>query len=135
MAPNCHGKRNNLGAKEWPISNFHIFFQNKTHWNFWILFLKTIHQKGFFEKIKKKSWIFASVAGFSKITDNLSWKFWEIMSFSRSGQFWMNERTRNWSSGDTADIHFSRRRGGHSSNLFLDFSISMIKETLKSFLD
>ena len=28
------------------------------------------------------------------------------MSFSRSGKFWMNERTRNWSSGDTADNSF-----------------------------
>ena len=37
-----------------------------------MLFLKTIHQKGLFEQIKKKIWIFASVAGFSKIIDNLS---------------------------------------------------------------
>ena len=36
-----------------------------------MLFLKTVYQKGLLEQIKK-SWIFASVAGFLKITDNLS---------------------------------------------------------------
>ena len=49
----------------------YFFSKIKTRWNFWILFLKTIHQKGLLEQIKK-SWLFASVAGFSKITDNLS---------------------------------------------------------------
>ena len=42
----------------------------KTQWNFWILFSETVHQKGLLEQ--KKSWILASVAGFLKITDNLS---------------------------------------------------------------
>ena len=36
-----------------------------------MLFLKTIHQKSLLEQIKK-SWIFASVAVFLKITDILS---------------------------------------------------------------
>ena len=54
----------------WPISNFRILAKIKTCWNFWILFLKRVHQKGL--GAKKKSWSFASVAGFLKITDNLS---------------------------------------------------------------
>ena len=54
----------------WPISNFRILAKIKTCWNFWILFLKTVHQKGL--GAKKKSWSFASVAGFLKNTDNLS---------------------------------------------------------------
>ena len=32
----------------------YFFSKIKTGWNFWILFLKTIHQKGLFEQIKKK---------------------------------------------------------------------------------
>ena len=36
----------------WPISN--SFAKIKTRWNFWILFLKTVHQKGLLKKIKKK---------------------------------------------------------------------------------
>ena len=50
----------------------YFFAKIKTRWNFWKLFLKTVYQKGILEQIKKKSWIFASVAGLLKITENLS---------------------------------------------------------------
>ena len=34
----------------WLISNFRILVKIKTCWNFWILFLKTVHQKGLLEQ-------------------------------------------------------------------------------------
>ena len=36
------------------FQTFVIFTKIKTRWNFWILFLKTVHLKGFLEQIKKK---------------------------------------------------------------------------------
>ena len=36
-----------------PISNFPIFRKKELRWNFWILFLKIVYQKGFFGGIKK----------------------------------------------------------------------------------
>ena len=49
----------------------YFFSKIKTRWNFWILFLKTIHQKGLFEQIKKKL-NFCFCRRILEITDNLS---------------------------------------------------------------
>ena len=43
---------------------FLSFAETKLRWNFWILFLKIVYQKGFFREIKKIR-IFWSGAGFS----------------------------------------------------------------------
>ena len=56
----------------WPISNFRIFFQNKNSLELLNIIFENDSPKGSFGANKKKSWIFASVAGFSKITDNRS---------------------------------------------------------------
>ena len=37
-----------------PILNFPIFHKRELRWNFWILFLKIVHQKVFFSGIIKK---------------------------------------------------------------------------------
>ena len=47
------------------------FFQNKNSLELLSIVFENDSPKGLLEQIKK-SWIFASVAGFSKITDNLS---------------------------------------------------------------
>ena len=48
------------------------FFQNKNSLELLSIIFENDSPKGSFGANKKKSWIFASVAGFSKITDNLS---------------------------------------------------------------
>ena len=48
------------------------FFQNKNSLELLSINFENDSPKGSFGANKKKSWIFASVAGFSKITDNLS---------------------------------------------------------------
>ena len=51
---------------------FSYFSQNKNSLERLSIVFENDSPKGSFEANKKKSWIFASVAGFSKITDNLS---------------------------------------------------------------
>ena len=48
------------------------FFQNKNSQKLLNIIFENDSPKRSFWENKKKSWIFASVAGFSKITDNLS---------------------------------------------------------------
>ena len=48
------------------------FFQNKNSLELLSIIFENDSPKGSFGANKKKRWIFASVAGFSKITDNLS---------------------------------------------------------------
>ena len=50
----------------------YFFCQNKNSLELLKIIFENSSPKGYLEQIKKKSWIFASVAGLLKITDNLS---------------------------------------------------------------
>ena len=54
---------------DFELSNF---FQNKNSLELLNIIFENESPQGSFGANKKKSWIFASVAGFSKITDNRS---------------------------------------------------------------
>ena len=53
--------------------NFLHFSKNKTRWTFFIFFSKIVHQKGLFEKNKKKIRSFGAVSEFSIFTDGRSY--------------------------------------------------------------
>ena len=58
-------------SRFWPISNFRILAKIKTCWNFWILFLKAVHQKGLLEQKKKVEVLLLSPDSWKVLTISL----------------------------------------------------------------